>query len=296
MPIGIGIGKSATPANGRDHPLASRGDLPYSCNQTFPEPRRHPGMFEPTIPFGEPELMRVSGFRRYLDDLVHNPDSVSSSSRLSSLSPSLTADLMRFEQDGSGSEALEVMAACVRHAQSVTIHLQCLDKVVPLTVFPQVRLVHSPLDMHTLLDARVTELRVLHVEPALLRAPGDEQEALVGEHAQHYPLGELLWELALRGTRTELLPEIAGTAAYRVAPGLELGRLRLSGALLAAVDRLQRHTANLREMSSWPGFDRERAVRLLNALYLQSGLIVSRTHPIAASDSWFGDSWFGGGR
>ena len=47
-------------------------------------------------------------------------------------------------------------------------------------------------------------------------------------------------------------------------------------------------------MAQWPGFDRERAMRLLNALYLQAGLIVSRTHPEAAGESWFGDSWFGG--
>lgn len=32
----------------------------------------------------------------------------------------------------------------------------------------------------------------------------------------------------------------------------------------------------------------ERASRLLNALYLQSGLIVSRAHPAAFSESWFG--------
>ncbi len=40
-------------------------------------------------------------------------------------------------------------------------------------------------------------------------------------------------------------------------------------------------------MARWPGFDRDRAMRLLNALYLQAGLIVSRTHPAATSDSWF---------
>jgi hypothetical protein len=249
-------------------------------------------MFEPTIPFGEPELMRVSAFRRYLDDLVKNQGSGGTSSRLSSLSPSLTADLMRFEQDG-GSEAIEVLAACVRHSQSVTIHLQWADKVVPLTVFPSERLVHCPMDMQALLDTRLHDLRVLHVEPAMLRAPGDEHAALVGDPALHFPLGYLLWELALRGKRVELLPEIAGSAAYRVAPGLDLGGLRLNGALLAAVDRLQHHTTNLRDLSLWPGFDRERAVRLLNALYLQSGLIVSRTHPDAAGDSWFADSWLG---
>jgi hypothetical protein len=31
-------------------------------------------------------------------------------------------------------------------------------------------------------------------------------------------------------------------------------------------------------------------MRLLNALYLQGGLIVSRTHPVATNDSWFGSS------
>ena len=32
---------------------------------------------------------------------------------------------------------------------------------------------------------------------------------------------------------------------------------------------------------------RERAARLLNGLYLQSGLIVSRSHPDAVRDTWF---------
>jgi len=46
-------------------------------------------------------------------------------------------------------------------------------------------------------------------------------------------------------------------------------------------------TSNLREMAGWPGFDRERAMRLLNALYLQAGLIISRTNPAATNDGWF---------
>ena len=47
---------------------------------------------------------------------------------------------------------------------------------------------------------------------------------------------------------------------------------------------------NLREICAMPGMDRTRAMRLLNALYLQAGLIVSRTHPVATNDSWFGSS------
>ena len=45
----------------------------------------------------------------------------------------------------------------------------------------------------------------------------------------------------------------------------------------ALVARLRREATNLREMSTWPGFDRERASRLINALYLQAALIVSRS-------------------
>ena len=47
-------------------------------------------MFEPTIPFGEPELMRVSAFRRYLDELVRSQGGAQVTTRLSMLSPSLT--------------------------------------------------------------------------------------------------------------------------------------------------------------------------------------------------------------
>lgn len=246
-------------------------------------------MFEPTIPFGEPELMRVSAFRRYLDELVRSQGGgVGVTTRMSSLSPSLMDDLMRFEHDGRRAEALEVMAACIRHAQRVTVHLQSGDKVIPLTVFPQERLVHCPIEMDQFLSSRLTELEVLHVEPALLRPPGDSEQALVGDLHQYHPLGPLLWELAMRGNRGELLPEIVGPAAYRVSPGMDFGGLRLSGAMVAAVERLQRQTTNLRDLADSPGFDRERAMRLLNALYLQAGLIVSRTHPEAVSDSWFG--------
>ena len=132
------------------------------------------------------------------------------------------------------------MAACVRHAQRVTVHLQSDDKVVPLTVFPQERVVHCPIDMGALVGSRLTELEVLHVEPALLRPPGDAEQSLVGDLHQYHPLGPLLWELAMRGSRADLLPEISGPAAYRMAPGVDLSGLQLGGAMLAAVERLQK--------------------------------------------------------
>jgi hypothetical protein len=244
-------------------------------------------MFESTIPFGEPELMRASAYRLYLKELEAEAARSGISSRISSLSPSLIADLYRFEADGRSSELLEVVAACVRHAKRVTIQLQLDERVVPLTVFPEERLVHCPLPMAQLLE-KSDALRVLHVEPALLQPPGNEESGLVGESRLHAPLSPLLWDLAMRGLRTELLPEIAGPAVYRVTPGLELGSLPVSGTMLAAIYRLRRESATLRDISDWAGFDRERAVRLLNALYLQAGLMVSRSHPDAISEGWFG--------
>ena len=243
-------------------------------------------MFQSTLPLGEPDLMRVSAFQRYLDDLVR-VGSVATSTRLSSLSPSLMQDLERFERNGSQSELLDVLAACLRHAYPLTVNLQWTDRVVPLTLFPAERLVHCPVAMPQFLVSRLNELQVLQVEPAMLRAPGHSEASLVGEPQMYSPLAPLLWEMALRGARDRLLPEIDGACAYRVAPGVSLRGLEMPSGLGSAGDRLRRRTSNLREMALWPGCDRERAMRLLNALYLQGGLIVSRMHPSAASpDGW----------
>lgn len=244
-------------------------------------------MFQSTMPWGAPDLLRVSAFRLYLEDIAVEGET--GSGRLAALSPSLMQDLQRFEGThrlGEGLEVLEVLAACVRHGCSLLLHLQDEARVVPLTVFPSQRLVHCPVAMPQLLDGRLTGLRVLHVEPALLRAPGDAVASLVGEPALYAPLGPLLWALALHGAREALLPEIAGNVAYRLAPGADLQGLNLGGSLTAAVDRMKRHTANLRDISAWPGFDRARATRLLNGLYLQASLMVTRSHPAALNEGW----------
>jgi hypothetical protein len=246
-------------------------------------------MFESTLPFGEPDLMRASAFRRYLDDSARSGDADSMASRLSTLSPSLMLDLMRFEQEGQQSGVVEVLAACIRHARKLLLHLQVGERVVPLTVFPVEHLVHCPMPVAQFLALPLGELSVLHVEPALLRPPGDRVHAMVGEPTHYSALGPMLLELALRGPRAELLPEIAGQAAYRISPGLNLRRLDLSGSLAEAVVRLKRGTSNLRAIGLWPGFDPERAMRLLNGLYLQGGLMVSRTHPAATNEGWTGD-------
>lgn len=245
-------------------------------------------MFETTIPFGQPELMRASAYRRYLDEYETKALRCVDGSRVTELSPSLMADLARTDGGTTHTDLLEVMAACVRHAQRVTLHLDCNGRSLPLTIFPSQRQVHCPVSVAEIQALRLSDLQVMHLEPAMLRPPGHTDQALVGENHHHHPLDPLLWELAMRGPRSELLPEIAGPAAYRVNPALELRRLPVDGALVSAVRRLRRESVNLRDLSEWPGMDRDRAVRLLNALYLQAGLIISRTHPEAASDSWFG--------
>ncbi len=251
-----------------------------------------PAMFNSTMPGTEPPLMRVSEFQRYLAETEH--DLLAGATRLSALNPSLLQDLQRFAvRDTPGEtgslEALEVMAAAVRHARPLLVHVRHERHVLPLTVFPAERLLHCPLNPITFLaERRLTELRVLHVEPARLPARAEQSDDSVVR--QYLPLGPLLWELALHGSREDLLPEIAGNAAYRVAPGADLAGLELTGTLAAAVQRLRRQTTNLREMSAWPGFDRARAMRLLNGLYLHAALMVSRTHPAATTEGWFSGS------
>jgi hypothetical protein len=248
----------------------------------------HDELFDSTIPAGEPELLKTSAYRRYLDDVDRHPAMGNMSTRLALLSPSLLADLQRFERGNHSSETLEVVAACIRHSSQVTVNLACADRVVPLTVFPREQLVHCPMNMGELVDYHLPELRVMHIEAATLRPLGDPLQELVSESRLYHPIGPFLWELAIRGPRGELLPEIAGPAVYRIAPGFDGSGLPLAGTHKAAMDRLRGHMTPLSEIASWPAFDRERAIRLLNAIYLQAGLIVSRSHPEAVRESWFG--------
>lgn len=246
-------------------------------------------MDEPTQPMGAPELWRVSTYLRAQreTDAQRGASVPVRDSRFASLTPSLLADLDRFVDEPGGPELLEVMAACLRHSQNLALHVKRGEHVLPLTVFPRERVFHCPIPLSELLESRFDELHLLQCEAAVMRPPGDENQALAAPAANCHPVGPLLWQLALRGPRMVPLPEIAGPAVYRVTPDLALPAT-LRGALGPAVQRLREEPVSLRALSNWPGMDRERATRLLNALYLQSGLIVSRAHPAAGHDSWFG--------
>ena len=69
----------------------------------------------------------------------------STTTRLTSLSPSLLQDLLRSGRDGQASDLLEVVAASLRHGRRLLLHLGLGQHVIPLTLFPHERLMHSPL-------------------------------------------------------------------------------------------------------------------------------------------------------
>ena len=245
-------------------------------------------MFESTLPADSAALMHVSDFRRQQDGTLHDVETEAGATRLTSLNATLLQDLQRFDpthRDREGLEALEVLAAAVRHGRALLLHLQHRYRVIPLTVFPADGSVHCALPLEQVLALELSDLRVLHVEPARLRPLGSHETTRIGEAPHYATLSPLLWEVALRGARGELLPEIAGPAAYRVAPGSSLHLLGLAGTLAEAVERLRRQACNVREIAAWPGFDHERATRLLNGLYLHAALMVSRTHPAAINDN-----------
>lgn len=198
---------------------------------------------------------------------------------LASLNPSLLQDLQRFalsHRPGDGLDLLEVLAASLRHNSALLLHLQDDERVLQLQVLPASRQLRCELDTAPWLALGLLTLRVLRVGPL-------EMGSAFVPLGTAYDLGPMLWHLALHGARGELLPEIGGVATYRVTPGASLDVAEPVGALATAVQRLQGQTTPLREIASWPGFDRDRAERLLNALYLQSALIVTRSHPGALS-------------
>lgn len=211
------------------------------------------------------------------------------------LPTTLLADLRRIGVEDNAADALEVVAACLRHREPALLILQHERLVWPVTLFPSQELYHSPRDMALATRAGLGDLKVLSTEPPGVRAPGHWMHERVGS-AEHYrPLAPLVWRLALHGPRATLLDEIAGPAAYRFAASRLDGVPAPVGAMGSAMERLRHETVPLRQIASWPGMSAERASRLLNALYLGSALIVSRATP-AAREEPGRTGWFGFGR
>ena len=243
-------------------------------------------MFPPTQPMREPDRLPAPSARSSLDEL-HGPYPAVHTD-MSSLSPSLLQDLQRFNPSSPQRELLEVLAACLRHTQALALDLDGPRGQLTLSLFPLDSMMHCALSIDELMGSDLSQWRVLGVRPASLQAPAHAlHKRLDGQHG-YAPLRPLLWVTALYGARDNLLPELAGQAAYRVAPSLNLAGLDVPGPMSRCIEQLRRQTCNLGEIARWQDIGTGRATRLLNALYLQAGLIVSRSHPAATNEGWTG--------
>jgi len=237
--------------------------------------------------FDTSSLWRVSAFRKArregLLDIGQPGD------RLTILPTTLLADLRRLQNEGAGGDVLEVVAACLRNQESALLCLELGAHVWPITLLPRQGLYHSPQDALSE-GLAMAELRLVSVEPPGVRAPGDSMSQRVASADRYRPLAGLLWVIAVNGPRPDLLAEISGRVAYRFVASNKKDLPATRGAMASAVLRLERQSAPLRDIAGWPGMSVERASRLLNALYLNGVLLVSRSHPAArdAPTRWGG--------
>jgi len=238
--------------------------------------------FSKTLPLDMPmPLLLTDVVSTFVSD-TWPPPRPSSTLAPSTLSPSLHSDLQRFADEECGTDLLPVLAASVRHAKPLILHLQHGDRIVTLSVFPREQQFHCELDVCALPADETARLRLMHVGPIF----ATESRELMDVGAPHVGvLAPLLWRLALHGARDELLPEIAGPVRYRLAPGVPLRSLPLEAWSLPLLQRLRREASTLEELAPRTRLGWSRARRLLNAIYLQGRLMITRSLPMQRSFS-----------
>jgi len=234
--------------------------------------------------FSSSTLWRISTFNAVLDRITVS-DSLSESTAAHLVAGTLLAGLRRLQADPHDNDLLAMLSVCVHHREPVLLMLEHGPWVWPVSVFPVSRLYHSPRDVTDIAErAALSQLKLLGATRPEVREPGHalgQSEALL---AKFKPLSSLLGALALYGPRSTLLTEISGRAAYRLASGRDNDLQELPGALAPAMARLRAEAVSVRDIAGWPGMSVERACRLLNALYLSGGLMVTRSHPAARSE------------
>ncbi|MFT3666658.1 hypothetical protein [Piscinibacter sp.] len=223
-------------------------------------------------------LWRISAFDRLHQQAQQDPD------RPTIVSSTLMAEIAALERRQDENDALEVLAACVRLQEPALVYLRFAELVWPVTVFPAQMLYHSPRPLSEAVDGALARVSVMAIEPPAVRLPGRALGGAVASDDGFHALAPVLWRLALHGPRGRLLGEIGGTAAYRVLRTPQADELPLPGALGAAAERLRRESASLKQIAGWPGMSLERAARLLNALYLGTNLMVSRSAAAARAE------------
>lgn len=195
------------------------------------------------------------------------------------LSPTMIDALRRLAPaEGEAPDLLEVVACCLRLREPLLLSVVVDGWVWPLTLYPGAWLYRAPVDWRKAPPAGLWSARLLACEPPAVDAPKPGPGGAVGRSRPlppcHYPLGGLLWSLALLGPSQRLLGALAGQESFRaIDSGRDPGGSDPTGALGSVVARLLAAPAGIAEISRWPGMDPMRAARLLNGLYLQGRLV-----------------------
>lgn len=228
--------------------------------------------------FEHSTLWRISAFER-----MRETRGAFDSEEPTLLPTTLMADLDQLRRDPLSNDVLEVVAACLRHREPALLYLALGAFVWPLTLFPAQWLAHSSQDIGTLAQVgELVQLKLINAERPGVRPPGHWMIERIADAERYRSLRPILWTLAMEGPRHALLGEIGGRAAYRITSAGASERPATHGALTSAMQRLRYGDAvPLREIAAWPGMSVDRASRLLNALYLTGGLLVTRSHPAA---------------
>ncbi len=200
------------------------------------------------------------------------------------LSDAMIQALVALSPGASAPELLETIACGLRLREPMLLSIAVDGWVWPISVFPRQGLYRAPVDWLRAPPAGLWNARLVACEPPPAEPPSAGSPRLP---PCHYPLGGLLWSLALLGPRNGLLQALAGCESFRVmAPARPSVVPGLPGALGSAVARLRAAAAGFEAISRWPGLDATRAARLLNGLYLE-GSLVTEHGPLEAGD---GDS------
>lgn len=192
------------------------------------------------------------------------------------LSSAMRIELQRLAATPQHFGALAVLAASVRHAQPIAVHMRTRDQPFLLSIFPRERLYQCEHRLSEFDPNDLALLRLARVEPVLPLLMGDAP-AGQASGTRVGPLGLMLWQMALHGHTNELLPEIAGPASYRLTPDLHLAGLPLHSGQQQVMHKLRGRPSTVHELAHGTPLGPSQVRRLLNALYLQMGLIVTRT-------------------
>lgn len=188
------------------------------------------------------------------------------------LSPSVLMDLKRYAATPEAADLLVVVAAAMRHGQLLQIQVELDGLQLPLLLEPRRQLFRCPMDLSGLGDGALSRLRLVSVGAG----PGGE---IPGTDMRNGLLRPLAWHLAMRGERTELLPELTGAVKCRVTQGIAIGGMQVDGSSKRVIERMKFVPLSIDELVASTQLSRTMIQRLWNAMYLQSALMVTRTFP-----------------